>query len=100
MKRIGLLSCVVLQCLLDARRSHRPWRRTSEEPKWQGVDKTVVEKYAKESAASRASRSSTPTRGTCSFSSSPWPAGAGGFVMGYYWHKLFVAGRKDEDKKE
>ena len=36
--------------------------------KWAGIDEAVIEKYA---------------------------TACGGFVMGYYWHKVFIVGKPD-----
>jgi len=66
-----------------------------QKPKWPGVDETVVEKYAKELGREAREPFINTDQGDLLLFLFALAGGAGGFVMGYYWHKLFVAGKKD-----
>ena len=66
-------------------------------PKWPGVDETVVEKYAKELGREARDPFINTDQGDLLLFLFALAGGAGGFVMGYYWHKVFVAGKKDPE---
>ena len=66
-------------------------------PKWPGVDETVVEKYAKELGREAREPFFNTDQGDLLLFLFALAGGVGGFVMGYYWHKVFVAGKKDRD---
>lgn len=72
-----------------------------EKPKWPGVDETVVEKYAKELGREARDPFINTDQGDLLLFLFALAGGLGGFIMGYYWHKVFVAGRKGpgEDKE-
>ena len=93
MKRMLLLFCTLL--LLGA----APVSAQQKQEKWQGIDKTVVEKYGQE-YGHPPRQPFINVQGDMLLFLFALAGGVGGFVMGYYWHKLFVAGRKDEGKKE
>jgi ABC-type cobalt transport system substrate-binding protein len=71
-----------------------------EKPKWPGVDETVVEKYARELGREARAPFFDTDQGDLLLFLFGLAGGVGGFVMGYYWHKVFVAGRKDKDGGE
>lgn len=66
-----------------------------EKPKWPGVDETVVEKYAKELGHEARDPFINTDQGDLLLFLFALAGGAGGFIMGYCWHKVFVAGKKD-----
>ena len=70
----------------------------SAEEKWRGIDEAVIEKFAEE----RGRAAGAPLlniEGDLLLFVFTLAGAAGGFVIGYYWHKLFVAGRKDARKE-
>jgi ABC-type cobalt transport system substrate-binding protein len=67
-------------------------------PKWPGVDETVVEKYAKELGREARAPFFDTDQGDLLLFLFALAGGIGGFVMGYYWHKVFVAGKKDQEE--
>ncbi len=69
-------------------------------PKWPGVDEAVVEKYAKELGREAREPFINTDQGDLLLFLFALAGAAGGFVMGYYWHKVFVAGRKDKGKED
>lgn len=69
-----------------------------EKPKWPGVDETVVEKYAKELGREARTPFFDTDQGDLLLFLFALAGGIGGFVMGYYWHKVFVAGKKDREE--
>jgi cobalt/nickel transport system permease protein/cobalt/nickel transport protein len=69
-------------------------------PKWPGVDETVVEKYARELGREARAPFFDTDQGDLLLFLFALAGSVGGFVMGYYWHKVFVAGRKDKDRGE
>jgi cobalt/nickel transport system permease protein/cobalt/nickel transport protein len=69
-----------------------------EKPKWPGVDETVVEKYAKELGREARAPFFDTDQGDLLLFLFALAGGIGGFVMGYYWHKVFVAGKKDREE--
>lgn len=64
-------------------------------PKWPGVDETVVEKYARELGREARAPFFDTDQGDLLLFLFALAGGIGGFVMGYYWHKVFVAGKTD-----
>lgn len=67
---------------------------SAEEPaKWPGVDETVVEKFAKELGREPRDPYINTDRGDLLLFLFALAGGIGGFIMGYYWHKVFVAGK-------
>jgi len=69
-------------------------------PKWPGVDETVVGKYAKELGREARDPYINTDQGDLLLFLFALAGTAGGFVMGYYWHKLFVAGKKDGEPRD
>lgn len=70
----------------------------AEEKKWPGVDEVVVEKYAAELGREARDPYINTDQGDLLLFLFALAGGLGGFVMGYYWHKLFVA--KNDLKRE
>lgn len=69
----------------------------AEEPKkWPGVDETVVEKYAKELGREARDPYINTDQGDLLLFLFALAGAVGGFICGYHWHKLFVAGKKKE----
>jgi len=71
-----------------------------EKPKWPGVDETVVGKYAKELGREPRDPFINTDQGDLLLFLFALAGGIGGFSMGYYWHKVFVAGKKDRGPEE
>lgn len=67
--------------------------------KWPGVDETVVEKYARELGREPREPFINTDQGDLLLFLFALAGFGGGFVMGYYWHKVFVAPRKNPEKK-
>lgn len=65
-------------------------------PKWPGVDEAVVEKYAKELGREARDPFINTDQGDLLLFLFALAGGIGGFVMGYYWHKVFVAGKPQD----
>ena len=64
--------------------------------KWAGIDEAVIEKYATDKGREAADPLFNVEGDMLLFLFAL--AGAiGGFIMGYYWHKVFVVGRPDEE---
>lgn len=93
MKR-WLLTLFTLLMLLPV-----PVRATQEKPKWPGVDEAVVEKYARELGREPREPFINTDQGDLLLFLFTLAGCVGGFVMGYYWHKVFVAG-KPQDKAD
>jgi len=73
----------------------------AEEPKekWAGIDEAVIEKYATEQGREAAEPLFNVEGDMLLFLFTV--AGAiGGFVMGYQWHKVFVAGKQSAEADE
>jgi len=66
-----------------------------QKPKWPGVDETVVEKFAKEFGREAREPFFNTDQGDLLLFLFALAGGIGGFIMGYNWHKVFVAGKKD-----
>ncbi|WP_291317002.1 hypothetical protein [Desulfuromonas sp.] len=73
-------------------------RGEEEKPKWPGVDETVVEKYAAELGREARDPYINTDQGDLLLFVFALAGAIGGFVMGFYWHKVFVAGKKDPEK--
>jgi len=67
--------------------------------KWPGVDETVVERFASELGREARDPYINTDQGDLLLFLFALAGAAGGFVMGYCWHKIFVAGRKPDDKE-
>jgi cobalt/nickel transport protein len=77
-----------------------PASATEEKPKWPGVDEAVVEKYAKELGREAREPFFNTDQGDLLLFLFAFAGAAGGFIVGYYWHKIFVAGKKEPGKKD
>lgn len=86
---VSLLGCCCFPALAE-----------EQKPKWPGVDEAVVEKYAKELGREARDPYINTDQGDLLLFLFAFAGAAGGFVMGYYWHKLFVAGKLAQEKKE
>lgn len=71
-----------------------------EKPRWPGVDETVVEKYAKDLGREARDPYINTDQGDLLLFLFALAGGIGGFIMGYYWHKVFVAGKKDAERRD
>ena len=71
-----------------------------EKPKWPGVDETVVEKFAEQLGREARDPYINTDQGDLLLFLFALAGGIGGFIMGYYWHKVFVAGKQDLEHKE
>jgi len=71
-----------------------------QKPKWPGVDEAVVEKYAKELGREARDPYINTDQGDLLLFLFALAGAAGGFVMGFYWHKLFVAGKLEQEQKD
>jgi ABC-type cobalt transport system substrate-binding protein len=60
------------------------------EGKWPGVDEAVVEKYASQLGYEASDPYINTDQGDLLLFVFALAGGVGGFIMGYYWHKLFV----------
>lgn len=87
MRRYLLALCLALAVATSA--------SAEEKPKWPGVDETVVEKYAKDLGREAREPYINTDQGDLLLFLFALAGCVGGFVMGYYWHKVFVAGKKD-----
>lgn len=73
----------------------------AEEPsKWPGVDETVVEKYAGELGYAAREPYINTDQGDLLLFLFALAGTVGGFIMGYNWHKVFVAGKQQERKDD
>ncbi len=68
--------------------------------KWPGVDETVVEKFAKELGREARDPYINTDQGDLLLFLFALAGGVGGFIMGYFWHKVFVAGKENMDSGE
>lgn len=66
--------------------------------RWPGVDETVVEKFAAELGRPARGPIVDTDQGDLLLFLFTLAGAIGGFIVGYTWHKLFVAGRRDEDE--
>ena len=76
-----------------------PGLAEEKEEKWGGIDETVIERYATERGRV-ASEPFISVEGDMLLFLFALAGAAGGFVMGYYWHKVFVAGKNENDDKQ
>lgn len=65
--------------------------------KWPGIDEAVVEKYAKQLGREARDPFINTDQGDLLLFLFTLAGGIGGFIMGYYWHKVFVAGRRQDE---
>jgi len=65
-------------------------------PQWPGVDDAVVKKFARELGREARDPYINTDQGDLLLFLFALAGGVGGFVMGYYWHKVFVAGRPQD----
>ena len=63
------------------------------QPKWSGVDETVVEKYARDLGREAREPYINTDQGDLLLFLFALSGSVGGFLMGYFWHKVFVAGK-------
>jgi len=61
--------------------------------KWAGIDEAVIEKYATDKGR-EAAEPLFNVEGDMLLFLFALAGAAGGFLMGYQWHKVFVAGKK------
>ncbi|PLY01922.1 MAG: cobalt ABC transporter permease [Desulfuromonas sp.] len=66
--------------------------------KWTGIDEAVIERYATEQGR-EAAEPLFNVEGDMLLFLFAMAGAIGGFIMGYQWHKVFVAG-KDESEKD
>jgi cobalt/nickel transport system permease protein/cobalt/nickel transport protein len=86
---LGLLLCASLA-----------FAQEEEKPKWPGVDETVVGKYARELGREPRDPYINTDQGDLLLFLFTMAGGIGGFIMGFYWHKVFVAGKKDGERRD
>jgi cobalt/nickel transport system permease protein/cobalt/nickel transport protein len=86
---LGLLLCTALA-----------FAQEEEQPKWPGVDETVVGKYAKELGREPRDPYINTDQGDLLLFLFTMAGGIGGFIMGYNWYKIFVAGKKDVERRD
>jgi cobalt/nickel transport protein len=68
------------------------------EEKWQGIDESVLERFAQE----RGREAAAPlldVEGDLLLFLFTVAGAVGGFIMGFYWHKVFVAGKKNRSEE-
>lgn len=65
--------------------------------KWQGIDEAVIERFAQERGVEPADPL-FDVEGDLLLFLFALAGGVGGFIMGYYWHKVFVAGKKEDPR--
>jgi cobalt/nickel transport system permease protein/cobalt/nickel transport protein len=71
----------------------------NQEPKWPGVDETVVEKFARDLGREARDPYLNTDQGDLLLFLFALAGSVGGFTMGYLWHKVFVAGRDDRKQE-
>jgi len=62
--------------------------------KWAGIDEAVIEKYATDKGV-EAAEPLFNVEGDMLLFLFALAGAIGGFVMGYYWHKVFIVGNPD-----
>lgn len=67
---------------------------------WNGVDKTVVEKFAEEAGRKAWKPFINTDQGDMLLFVFLLAGAVGGFVLGFYWHKLFRGIKKEKGKDE
>ena len=92
-KRLILLCCLLILIGAQALAEEKT-------AKWPGVDETVVEKYAE--ALGREARDPyiNTDQGDLLLFCFALAGTIGGFIMGYNWHKIFVAGKLSEREND
>ncbi|OGR32108.1 MAG: hypothetical protein A2091_06455 [Desulfuromonadales bacterium GWD2_61_12] len=93
-------SLVALSMLLSLFTAAVATGQEEEKPKWPGVDETVVGKYAEELGRPARDPYINTDQGDLLLFLFALAGAAGGFVMGYYWHKVFVAGKREPETKD
>jgi cobalt/nickel transport protein len=88
--------CTVLILLLLALLA-APLANGQAEERWRGIDEAVIEKFALEHGRT-AAEPLLPIEGDLLLFFFALAGAAGGFIMGYYWHKIFIAGRTGQRK--
>jgi len=71
-----------------------------QKPKWPGVDETVVEKYARDLGREAREPFINTDQGDLLLFLFALAGSIGGFIAGYYWHKLFVVGKEDRQQRD
>ena len=66
----------------------------AKQEKWAGIDEAVIEKYATDKGR-EAAEPLFNVEGDMLLFLFALAGAIGGFVMGYYWHKVFVVGKPD-----
>jgi len=86
MKRllIVLVCFLSLTCLASAEEANKE--------KWVGIDEAVIEKYATDKGI-QAADPLFNVEGDMLLFLFALAGAIGGFVMGYYWHKVFIMGK-------
>ncbi len=92
MKRIVLILLALILFVVPA--------ASAEESKWQGVDETVVERFARDLGREPRDPFIDTDQGDLLLFLFALAGAIGGFVMGYYWHKVFVAQKDLEPQKK
>lgn len=64
--------------------------------KWAGIDEAVIEKYATDKGR-EAAEPLFNVEGDMLLFLFAMAGAMGGFVMGYYWHKVFIMGKRTEE---
>lgn len=77
-----------------------PTLAAEDKPKWPGVDEVVVEKFARQLGREAREPYLNTDQGDLLLFLFALAGAAGGFVIGYYWHKLFVAEKKDPEHRQ
>ena len=72
-----------------------PASAEEEHGKWPGVDEAVVEKYAHELGYEARDPYINTDQGDLLLFVFALAGAVGGFIMGFYWHKVFVAEKPD-----
>jgi ABC-type cobalt transport system substrate-binding protein len=94
MRRMMVLSLVTLALLATVALAEE------RQPKWPGVDEVVVEKYARELGREACAPYINTDQGDLLLFLFALSGSVGGFIMGYCWHKVFVAGRPPQTPEE
>ena len=87
-----------LCCLLIL--AGQPLQAEEQTAKWPGVDETVVDKYAGELGREAREPYINTDQGDLLLFLFALAGTIGGFIMGYNWHKVFVAGKLSERKND
>ena len=66
-----------------------------EETKWTGIDESVVGKFAKELGREARDPFINTDQGDLLLFCFTFAGTVGGFIIGFYWHKIFVAGKQE-----